>query len=210
MYYDFIQKNKRKIIIGIFLCLILIFSLSLWTFIDRSGKNPLVVSVVPGNATVLINEQKKGRGTHYLPSGTYTVEVKKDGFESQKKSIIVSDKKEQNVIAISLAPRSDEAKKWAENHASDYKKNEEFGAIEAEQNGKYFTQLHPITKQLPYIDPYFTISYISNPDMTIAITIDTPSPRYRYYAVAKIRSMGYDPTDFVIQFKDFKNPLEAK
>lgn len=209
MYYDFIQKYKKNIAVYTAVLLVFIILISLWTFVDRAGKTAVVVSVVPRDSEVLIGSDKKGNGTHYLKPGTYTVEVKKNGFQTQKRTIIVSDNKDQNVVAVSLGPNSPEAKKWAEDNSDEYKKNEEFGAIEADVNGKYFSSLHPITKQLPFVDPYFTISYIANPDMTITLRIDTPSPRYRYYAIAKLRSLGYDPADFAIQFKDFRNPLES-
>jgi hypothetical protein len=90
------------------------------------------------------------------------------------------------------------------------KKNESYGAIEASNNGKYFTAKNPITTKLPYNDPYYTIGYTPRTDGGVDLTISTPSPRYRFYAVEKIRELGYDPTDFVIVFKDFKNPLGDK
>ena len=105
---------------------------------------------------------------------------------------------------------SSDAKKWADDHTTEYRKNEAYGAIEASVNGDYFTERNPITTKLPYVDPYFTLGYISHDNQTISLTIETPSPRYRYFAIEKLRQMGYDPTDFDIIFKDFKNPLDIK
>lgn len=210
MYYDFIQTHRKRFII-IVTTLFILFSV--WATIDaisHIGKIPVVVSLVPNDATISLSDKKIGSGTQWITPGTYTLTVSKNGFQTLKDSVIVTDKKQQNVIAASLVPQTKEAKEWAVKHEKDYKRNEEYGAIQASSNGAYFSDSNPITKQLPFIDPYFKIGYTRNNDQTITLTINTPSPRYRFYAVEKIRQMGYDPTDFVIVFKDFRNPLETK
>ncbi|MEO5950668.1 MAG: hypothetical protein ABIQ04_04425 [Candidatus Saccharimonadales bacterium] len=69
---------------------------------------------------------------------------------------------------------------------------------------------NPIVSRLPYQDPYYNISYKTDSQTTnqITLTIRTPSPRYRYTAIGKLQSWGYDPTDYKIEFIDYKNPLE--
>ncbi len=193
------------IVAGIF---ILAITWSVIVLMSRSGKVGLYISTVPNNANVMIGDAKYGRGTQWLTPGTYQVNISKDGFEATKRTVIVSSEKEQNVLAVSLLPKSTEAKEWAKKHEADYKKNEQYGSIEASQNGKYFTKNNPITMKLPFKDPYFTIGYTVDEKQSITITIKTPSPRYRFYAIEKIREFGYDPTDFRIMFSDFKNPLE--
>lgn len=210
MYYDFIQNNKqlfKRLGLG-FILLIIIWGVS--TYIDRYGKIPVVVSVVPSNASVTFSGKDSSNGTHYLQAGTYDVSVHQDGFKTQTQKVIITEGKEQNVVAVSLIAESDEAKKWANSHQDDYQKNEIYGSIQANSDGKYFTNKNPITTKLPYNDPYFTIGYIANSDQSITLTIITPSPRYRFYAIEQIRKLGYDPTDFKIVFKDFHNPLEMK
>lgn len=210
MYYEIVQQYKRPIITAIAVVFFVIVAVFTVTSIDHIGKSPVYVSTVPSDATVKFNSTNRGNGTQWMPAGTYTVTVQKDGFETVKRTVIVDDKKSQNVVAVSLIAVSSEAKKWADDHATDYRKNEAYGAIEASVNGDYFTQRNPITTKLPYVDPYFTLGYVSHDNQTISLTIETPSPRYRYFAIEKLRQMGYDPTDFDIVFKDFKNPLEIK
>lgn len=210
MYYEFFQENKRRIItIGVALFAILMVWTA-FTLISRIGKTPLTISVVPSSAKVTANGQQLGDGTYWLAPGSYEISVEKDGFESQKRTVDVAFEKKNNVTALSLMPKSDEAKKWADDHQREYQNNEQFGAIEARENGQYFTNQNPITKNMPFNDPYFSISYVVNDDQSIYITVNTPSPRYRFYAIEKIREWGYDPTDFEIVFKDFKNPLGNK
>jgi len=210
MYYDFFQQHKRRIQIAGIAFVILIIIWGVTTYVARHGKVPVVVSVVPSSATVTFNGQHEGNGTHWLQAGSYTVTVKKDGFTSQTEKITVTGEKEQNVVAVSLVAESGEAKKWAADHQQDYKKNEAYGSIQANSDGKYFTAKNPITTKLPYNDPYFTIGYVANTDQSVTLTVQTPSPRYRFYAVEQIRKLGYDPTDFKIEFKDFHNPLEER
>lgn len=210
MYDEFLYRNKRRIILGVGILFALIIVWAVWTYLDRAGKTPLTISVVPSDAKVLVNNQSLGNGTHWLVDNTYKITVEKDGFKTQQTSTTVTNKKPQNVLAFSLVPQSDAAKKWAADHQNDYKRNESFGALEARTNGQYFTDKNPITKRLPFNDPYFTLGYKAVGDNSIILTVSTPSPRYRFYAVEKIRELGYDPTDFKIEFSDFHNPLERK
>lgn len=210
MYYEFFQQHKRRIIT---ISAVLFALLVLWTtvtMIGRIGKTPLTIAAVPSDAKILVGDNRLGDGTYWLPAGTYQISAEKEGFETLRKTVIVTPEKKNNVAAISLTPKSDEAKKWADKHQRDYQDNEQFGAIAARADGQYFTDNNPITTHLPFTDPYFTIGYTLNDDQSIHITIATPSPRYRFYAVEKIREWGYDPTDFTVVFKDFKNPLGLK
>ena len=210
MYYETIQKHKRTIVTATLVLLAVIIGWIIVILIGRIGKLPVQVSVVPSSAEVTIDSRNLGSGTQWLTPGTYTITAKKDGFKQQKKTVVITNKKDKNVVSLSLEAESSEAKKWAEEHKDEYTKNEKQGAIEASMEGKYFTDNNPITTKLPFKDPYFTIGYVTKGNSSIVLTISTPSPRYRFYAVEKIREFGYDPTDFTIEFKDFKNPLEAE
>lgn len=207
MYYEFFQQNKRKIISGLVGLFLVITAWSTITYFSHLGKVDVYISTVPSDASVTFNSDHRGNGSQWMPAGNYSVTVKKDGFETQKQTVIVDENKKQNVVAISLVPKSAEATKWADQHQDQYKRNETYGSIEATVNGEYFTEKNPITTKLPYVDPYFTLGYVSKNNQSVALTVETPSPRYRHFAIEKLRQMGYDPTDFEIIFKDFHNPL---
>lgn len=210
MYYDFLQRNKRRIVT---ISSILFVAFFLWvtiTLVGRIGKIPVTIAVVPRSATTVVNGQTLSSGVHWLPAGNYTVSARQDGFGSLQKTITVTNDKAKNIISLSLEPQSESAKKWAEKNKQAYADNERFGAMAASADGEYFTMQNPITEKLPFKDPYFTIGYKTEKDSSITITVVTPSPRYRFYAIEKIREWGYEPTEFLIEFQDFKNPLEAK
>ena len=65
---------------------------------------------------------------------------------------------------------------------------------------------YPLIKALPVTTPYYSMYYDSNGD-SVTITIKTPSPYYRFFALERMRNIGYDPTDYVIQYADYKSPL---
>ncbi|OGL22520.1 hypothetical protein A2707_04315 [Candidatus Saccharibacteria bacterium RIFCSPHIGHO2_01_FULL_45_15] len=206
MYYEWYHANRRRVVVigSILFALIIIWSV--YTYVSRIGKTAVTINAVPSNSTVLANNTSVGSGTVWLTPGEYTVKGSKDGFSTREKKITVDEEKRDNVVALALTPESDEAKRWAEKNQRQYKDNEEFGAIEAQANGEQFRQNNPVVAKLPYDDPYYQINYITENDDVI-ITITTPSPRYRYYAVQKFRELGFDPARFIMRFTDFKNPL---
>jgi uncharacterized membrane protein len=209
MYYEWYKKYRQPILVAIVGLAILFTGWAIFNYVTRIGKVGVTISAVPYSARVTINGQSSGSGVVWLTPGTYTVKASSDGFSSREKRIEVTEKKKQNVVSLALSPQSDSAKKWAEAHQQDYKNNEFYGAIEAQENGKIFSDKHPVVKVLPYNDPYFQLDYRQDKDSDqITLTISTSSPRYRYFAIQKLRQLGYDPTDYKIDFKDFKNPLE--
>ena len=210
MYYEWIQSNKRSIAITLVVLFIVLTGWGIVTYITRTGKVGVTISAVPNDATITINGKNKGNGTHWLEAGTYTITAKKEGFKTRTKQVDATPDKKQNAVALSLTPESEVAKKWADANPNAYKANEAYGAIEARMNGDYFRVKHPVTGVLPYNDPYYQIGYTSKDNRDIIITIATPSPRYRYLAIEKFRDLGFNPTEYRIEFTDFKSPLEVK
>lgn len=210
MYYEWVQKYKKSIAITVAILVAISVVWTLIALVSRIGKIPLTVRVVPSSVRVTLGDQLIGNGTTWVKAGTYTVRIEKEGFKTQSKEFVVTTQKKQNVIAIALVAESDDAKKWAREHDREYLAVQEYGAIEANTYGTYIATKHPITKVLPFNDPYYQITYTLQRDDDIALTIATPSPRYRYYAVEKLRNLGFDPTNYRITFKDFQNPLAKK
>lgn len=208
MYYDWIQQNRKLIIAAIITLILILTGWGIWVYVSRQGKVPVTVSAVPRDAAITINGQPLGSGTTWFTPGKYIIKAQKEGFSTREKTVTITDNKEQNVVALGLTPVSEEAQRWAEKNADEYKKNEAYGAVEAQTNGEYFQEKNPIVAHLPYNDPYFQITYTADENNQAVLTIITPSPRYRYFAIQKIRELGYDPSNFKIVFSDFKNPLE--
>ena len=207
MYYDWIHQHKKQIVVGIIILFTCIIAWTIVTILSRTGKLPLTIKTVPSDAYITINNTTASNGTSWFVPGSYTLTVSKNGFKTQTKDIIVSRAKEQNVAAIALTPESDTAKAWAESHQREYTDIQAYGAIEASMYGKYIATRYPITKVLPFNDPYYQITYAIKKNDEVALSIVASSPRYRYFALEKLRDLGFNPTDYVIEFKDFHNPL---
>ncbi len=210
MYYEVFEKYKKEVAASFALLVALLLIYTVATAISHIGKVKLFIRTVPSDAVIVVGGSQVGNGDFYTEAGTYKVKITRAGFTPVETEVIVTDKKEQNVLGVSLSPESSEAKKWVASHQADYKSNEKYGAIQAKQTGQYMLKQNPIIDQLPYQNPYYKIAYRSTNNKDITITIKTESPRYRYQAIQKIRELGYDPTDLIIDFIDYKNPLEDK
>ena len=206
---EFYEKYKREATYTVILVFCLLVVYAAFLLIGRIGKVGVEFHFVPASSSVTINGQTYSSGTQYLPAGTYDITVSHPGFAPEKQTVFVSNTKPKNILAISLDPTSDEAKKWAETHQTDYKNNEKYGAEQARQDGQFFSQTFPIVSKLPYEDPYYKIAYRSTGEQDLTVTITTQSPRYRFAAIQKIRELGFNPTDYKIDFVDYKNPLEV-
>lgn len=209
---DLIVQYRKRIAFFIVIISVLGISILGYLAVTRAGKMAVDVHVVPSDAKVTIDGKKAflftNTGTTYVKPGEYTVIVEKTGYEKYETKLTFDDTR--NMIVRSLAPISDEAKEWAKQHEADYQQNERYGGDVARQNGQHFFKNNPLARQLPIQDPYYQIGYITGEDNQATITINTPSPRYRYFAVKRLESLGYSAADYEVVFKDYKNPLESK
>lgn len=176
---------------------------------EQRGKLPVQVKAVPSHATITIDNTPVKPGTRYVTPGTHTITVSAPGFATTTNTFYAH----QNHVPrqyIGLAPQSDEAKRWYNQHRTQYAELERIGFREAQAYGEKFQERWPIVKSLPIKDPYYTISYRHNPDESITLIIKGTSPRYRMFALSQLRKKGVDPTEYAIEFSGFTNPLEER
>jgi hypothetical protein len=209
MLGDFIKNNKLVFTIITILVLGLL-AYGLFIAISRSGKEPVEVHLVPDNAVLTANGEQIGQGTAYLKPGDYTIEAKRDGFREHKDTIHV-DSPNKAVIDIALTPESEEAKQWASEHQDLYYAYEGRTAERANRKGEDFSKVNPIASKIPFENFLYTIGYRADPDDptgdSIIIEIDA-MPGYRKAALDKIRELGYDPTDYKINFRNYESPFD--
>lgn len=207
----YIQKYKRRIIIisGVILLAIIIISIaySLYLAHIHAGKLAVPMKIVPNDASVTLKDGTRLSGsTIYLTPGKHTLIIKKDGFTTVEKQYLIEDYN-QPAVYVGLVGKSDEAKKWQQQHQRDYQDLELLGRVQAAAYGEAFRARNPIIKILPIKDPYFTISYRNVDDESVRLTIWGTSPKYREFALEYLRQKGFEPTDYEIEFDGFKNPL---
>jgi hypothetical protein len=212
--YDFsyyYQKHRRSIvIIGTLLLASLIIGTAIYQYQlskNRQGKLAVPVQIVPSDAEVYVDNIERLSGdTVYIAPGNREISVKKEGFETVTKKYRI-ESYNNPAIYIGLAAESEEAKEWQRIHYNDYKQLEVLAAKQAVEYSKGFSERNPIVKVLPVKDPYFTISYRNIDDKSVRLTIWGTSPRYREFAIGHLRKLGFEPTDYDIEFTGFKNPL---
>lgn len=199
-------KNITIAVVGIFSVIVLAYVAILIN--NRSGKTPIELSVFPGDATITIDDSTMKPGTRYLSPGTYIVEAKRDGFEDYSKTLVIEKVKQE--VAIILTANSEEALEWAKENDKEYEKVFAKAQEAAAETGKTFNERNPIAKDLPYKTFFYSVGYRMDPNdpsgNSIIIEIDAPEG-YRQAAIYRIRQLGYDPTDFTINFREYENPF---
>ena len=203
-----IRAGVIFIIIGI----IGVISYNVYLSFERSGKQKIELVIAPNDADVSLTHTqtkkitKSHHGTVYVEPGTYRISVQKNGFRLFEKT---QDITKDNTVIAELLPETAEAKKWAKNHQDQYQKLSIIAGKKAREYGEKLTATYPLFAALPIKDAYYSIGRsIKNGEQIVLIT--TPSPQYRYVALRRIVRMGYKLSDYKIEFKDFKNPLEAQ
>lgn len=208
MVYDIIEwiRTHRKQTALLVLCgLVLVVTYNGYLYIDRRGKTAVYIDVFPSNAEIAIKGAKTVKeGTAYLPPGTYSYTISREGYVSRTATLYVESDKPASIYA-SLAKEKGE---YTSREQREIQRIEQKGGRESYANTQRFKAQYPITNYLPIKDAYYSIGYlVDEKGDNFHITVYTESPRYRAEALKRIRSIGEDPSDYRIEFKDFKNPL---
>lgn len=202
------RSNLRMIIFIAIVVLLGIIGYAIYTTIDRSGKIPVTISIVPDDAEVTVNGVSMSSGETYLKPGGYEIKATKEGFADFSLSKEINETKD--TIVVSMTPESEEAQQWVADNQDKFQQNEALGGQEAQEAGEQFSTNNPIVKLLPHETLFYTIGYRADPANpsgdSIIIEIDAPEP-YRQQAIYQLTQWGYDPTDFKIKFRDYKNPF---
>lgn len=204
-------SNRSKIIaaclLSSFIGLIFYFSIN---YVSQRNKLPLTVVTFPKNAHIAIgNISTKNNNKLYLDPGVYRLNVTSDGFESWTETVTMTSI--ERTVVVNLTPISDKAKALSNKESeSEYNKRIALTERDNDEVNKLFYKLNPITKKLPIRTFVYSIGHHMDPTdpsgNSIIIDIDADNG-YRQAALFKIRQLGYDPTDFNINFRGYSNPF---
>ena len=211
MVNEFIRRHLRLVAFAFIFVIVAIIAYFIVTLVQRSGKVAVNVSVVPKDAKITVDGTALNNGTNYLKAGKYTVEVTKDGFASYKDVQYIDDN--NTSIIVSLNAESEEAKKWADANEQDYGNNQSLRADAANKWTTAYQDANPIVKVLPSSNYLYTIGYKNNPSDPAGmsppiLTIDAPRG-YRNAAIDQIRSLGFNPADYKIEFTNYESPFKS-
>ena len=210
---NLVYSKRTYIIIGLLLTGIVIVGVITYftknITAPKAGEIDITINLVPKDAKLIVDGVEQTAVSLRVKEGIHTFHASKPGFSTYSRDEYVSKSKDPN-INISLGPESEEAKKWSQDNQILYNENERRGAQKAQEDGKKFRDKNTIVNHLPYKNYIYTIGYRANPadpsGDTIIIEIDA-SEGNREYALAQIRRWGIDPTEYIINFKDYTNPF---
>lgn len=202
--------NKRALITTFGVIGFLLIPLVIWglTTLPQQGKVAVSVEVLPSEATVKINNQDySGQKTIHLEPGTYTATISHEGFETDTQQLIVKEGDKDLALFSTPQPITSEAERWVRENQNAYLTLEGKAGEAAVQQGAEFIEEYPLTKWLPLQKATYTIGYKQDGPDKIIITINAFSG-YREAALQEIRDLGFDPSDYTIEFTDYRNPFD--
>lgn len=206
MYELFLKNIKLSLALG-FAAIIAIVVIA-YVLLGQKTGIPVTVYLLPQDATAVINGQTLTPGTINIPVGSYSVTVSKDGFTKITQTIEITEA--NNTIDIALQPESDAAKAWYQQHTNLYLAKEARTGSHVSQAGQQFAKENPIVSKLPIDNLVYTIGYqraSTDPnDNSIVVTVDAIQG-YRNGAIQKIKDLGFNPADYIIEFRDYRNPF---
>jgi hypothetical protein len=200
------MKNYRSIVVVcVVLLLLAVVGYSLYNLTNRAGKIGVDITLFPGDVQATLDDYKLRNGTMYFEPGTYTLRASKPGFENISRDFTINET--QKTLVVAPTAISPEAKEWAKKNADKIQNQQQIHAAEI---GRDFNRRNPIAIHLPYKTFFYSVGYRmdkSDPSgNSIIIEIDAPEG-YRQSALYRIRQLGYDPTDFTINFRNYENPF---
>lgn len=203
------MNGKRRLVITISLvvagfALWIIFSLA-----SHHGEAKVTVKVLPSDSTLSIDGKAVKPGVSYLTPGRHTLSAGRQGFTTVTK---ILDLKKTDVEQVTLvpAPSTSQALQYLQQHPEVQQELQALGDNQANQIGQSLVSRWPIISELPHTDPNgaYVLNYgLSDNNTNFYLIVDNSSPDGRAGALRWIKQQGYDPTNFLIKYKDFANPF---
>lgn len=207
---NFTQLPKRTKLallgVALFAAGFIIFWLVL--VVGERGKIAVEIKAAPRRAAISIDNRRVG-GKAFLPPGTHTLTVSYDGFNTYQQTFELKPGDPAAIFTVALSPQTANAKRIAAAEAKRYAEIEGLGGQKAQEDNVAFQKNNPIVKNIPYKTSYYSIDYGKNEAGELVIQITAASPLGRQVALEKIRSWGYDPTDYRLVFVGLQNPFDS-
>ena len=206
------KKRKFRLIFGSAFAMVCIILVSIIFIIIDSGKNAtLDIIVSPLSAEIKIDGKEYKNGTYQFEPGEVEVEITKDGFTSERKTILLEPNKTTKLYTY-LMP-IDGSFDWYLNHEEDMMILNTIGDAEANADSASYREKYPIIEILPiqFVD------YDKNWELTefridggmfdecegtfcLKIT-DTTGGNYEK-AIQMIKEKGFNPDDYEIIYEN--------
>ena len=199
------MTNNKRIAIAVIVFVLLIIIIIVITLITgRKPSTGIEFIVVPDNATVVIDSKKvtvNYESVIKTETGTVTVELSKDGFESKTETI---DVKEGSIssLYVYLKPLTDAAKEEVKPTIMQ-QRIERIGGHFVTKSTEAMGEKYSFINKLPIVEKYYTITPCSVVPtdlnvMGICVTLAIDNPYYRDEALKSMQANGIDPTKWTV------------
>lgn len=203
------NKRLRSAMVVVGVLVVIFIGFYGWQYIANRGKTSLTIKKLPSNAVITMNGEKVRSGKVYLQPGTYKLKAESEGFATYERTVDITEGQAGVKAFFVLDPVSDQAISEVSKKTKDYIK------LEGEA-GKYYEDIsdnnaatYPIMKELPYRGPLYSIEYYQSGG-EFKLQIKSSDPLGRQVALERIREMGYEPSDYTIEYLDVKNPFVSE
>lgn len=201
-------NRNRKIFLTIIIIAIFSFILFLVVqSVQNKGKTKLEIKKLPGDAKVSINNKKVNGSSAYLEKGDYTIKAEREGFKSETRQISIEPSKDNNPkVFITLTPNSIKGNEWVKKNEEKYQKFEKDAGIYYNKKSENKLTTYPIIKDLPLRSSLYSVEYYEKQD-DFRVIIVSSDAMGRQVAIEKIKSLGYEPSDYIFEFRGVDNPF---
>ena len=201
-------SNKIKSPVLVVVALLAMGLVVLGIVSKTNKRNGVVVELraAPKQATMVVDGKAVGKNTK-LTAGEHTAVVSHEGFVSYTKTFELRPGDEKFVLTAALSPETTTAKAIATEQRELYAEIESLSGQQSQEASELFFKNNPILRNIPEKTSYYSIDYGKDESGELIIQISASQPVGRQVALAKIRSWGYDPTDYKIVFVGLNNPF---
>ena len=212
------KQNTDKPLINLKLILsisaiavIVILGISLIFIIDNATRTVSVrFMIAPASATITLNGQKyQNAETYRIRPGNYDLLIAKDGFDPYQNSLVLNDNDDINIsISLEIQPGNED---YYKQHPNEAYALETIWTDQMIAGSEVVLADNPLLNILPinveyYIQNqqyvHYQISFRIDDPENVTVLINDYTGGNHDAALERIRTEGYNPDDYTIEYRD--------
>ena len=203
--------NLKALIITAVAIIMLILGISLYFIIDEASRNVTIrFMVAPSSAEITLNSTSYQPAKDYkIQPGDYVLTIKKAGFETYEETLNITENETLNInISLEVLPGNEN---YYKEHPDEAYALETIWTSQMIEGNEIVQETNPLVSILPidveyYINKkqyiHYQISFrIDNPE-NVTILINDYTGDNEAVALERIRTEGYNPDDYNIEYRD--------
>jgi hypothetical protein len=201
---------KNPLLLAATLFAVIIIVVIIFWIIDMRKTAKLDILVAPKSAEIRVNNTRYSPGVIRLEPGRYTIEIRKDGFDSYSQTVdLVPDKTEK--VYVQLRPSNGDYS-WYARHPEETTYMTNIGDYLYDKRIEELKQKYPLMRKLPinieyYSDNYtdyikYSIGYELGNNSEVIIKIIDYTGGNLDAANRQITDRGFKLSDYLIEYID--------